>query len=448
MPVQWKVRSLPRTTPQQHLHSERIYLDECGQRIGKAAASIHDATDWDESSSPTIPATYYDRTLSTQAVLLQTARAVVYNRDEPQRSKRVRIVLDSGSQRSYITEKLKMELSLQSNGEQSMSIMTFGSRGEAPQVCDVVNVCMEVRGGQTRQLTLFTVPIICEPLTCQPISFCRDNFKHLSGLPLADPSDGDEQLQVDILIGSDQYWSLLTGNTKRGKCGPVGVETELGWVLSGPVGIPTQEQHQTTLVTHTLRVESLLRQDAQALDDRLKSFWDLESFGIGPDRSVLDEFQDKVCFTEGRYEVSLPWKDPHQLLPDNHQLSLRRLRGLLRRLRQDQEVLTEYDTIIRTQIQQGIVEVVPPEEQAEQVHYLPHHAVIRRDKKTTKLRIVYDASGSSLNECLHAGPKFDQKILDLLLRFRAHRVAFTADIEKAFLMVSAKNGRHLTIPMG
>ena len=74
------------------------------------------------------------------------------------------------------------------------------------------------------------------------------------------------------------------------------------------------------------------------------------------------------------------------------------------------------------------------------VHYLPHHAVVQGDKETTKLRIVYDASakstGCSLNECLLKGPKFDQKILDLLLRFRTYRVAVTADIEKAFLMVS------------
>ncbi len=71
------------------------------------------------------------------------------------------------------------------------------------------------------------------------------------------------------------------------------------------------------------------------------------------------------------------------------------------------------------------------EEQAERVHFLPHQAVIRRDKDTTKLRIVFDASakstGLSLNDC---GPKFDQKILDLLLRFRVHRVALTGDIEK------------------
>jgi len=56
------------------------------------------------------------------------------------------------------------------------------------------------------------------------------------------------------------------------------------------------------------------------------------------------------------------------------------------------------------------------------------------------VRVVYDASarsdGPSLNDCLHAGPKFEQKIMDILLRFRAHHIAVTADIEKAFLMVS------------
>ena len=39
-------------------------------------------------------------------------------------------------------------------------------------------------------------------------------------------------------------------------------------------------------------------------------------------------------------------------------------------------------------------------------------------------------------ECLHKGPKFEQKILEILLRFRTYQVALTSDIEKAFLMVS------------
>ena len=39
-------------------------------------------------------------------------------------------------------------------------------------------------------------------------------------------------------------------------------------------------------------------------------------------------------------------------------------------------------------------------------HYVPHHAVVLRDKETTRLRIVYDASaqsnGPSLNDSLYA----------------------------------------------
>ena len=74
------------------------------------------------------------------------------------------------------------------------------------------------------------------------------------------------------------------------------------------------------------------------------------------------------------------------------------------------------------------------------VHHILHHAVIRRDKSTSKLRVVYDASarlsGPSLNDCLHTGPTLKQNILDIILRFRTNKVTLTGDIEKAFLMVS------------
>ena len=55
--------------------------------------------------------------------------------------------------------------------------------------------------------------------------------------------------------------------------------------------------------------------------------------------------------------------------------------------------MREYDSIIKSQLQQGIVEMVELlqeefgiQEESERVHYLPHHAVIRQDKETTKLR--------------------------------------------------------------
>ena len=146
-------------------------------------------------------------------------------------------------------------------------------------------------------------------------------------------------------------------------------------------------------------------------------------------------------FKGDRYEVTLPWKEFHATLPCHYNLSVKRLTGLLRRLRQTPDILQQYDAVIRDQLERGIVEVVDDAgSQTNLTHYLPHHPVVREDKSTTKLRIVYDASaktsGPSLNDCLYAGPKFGQSIMDILLRFRTHKTALTADIEKAFLMIS------------
>ena len=101
-----------------------------------------------------------------------------------------------------------------------MAIVTFGSKGEESRVCEVVNVFMQLRSGGSRDLTVFVVPIICEALTCQPITLCRDRYTHIAGLPLADLSDGSDALEVDILIGCDHYWSFITGEIKRGDEGP------------------------------------------------------------------------------------------------------------------------------------------------------------------------------------------------------------------------------------
>ena len=138
----------------------------------------------------------------------------------------------------------------------------------------------------------------------------------------------------------------------------------------------------------------------------------------------------------------MPWKDYHPPLPDNLELCRRRLSGLLRRLKQNPQLLSEYDSVIKDQMNKGIVEVVQDPSTdtcSDRIHYLPHHGVVHQDK-TSKLRIVYDASartnGPSLNSCLYTGPSFGQSIFDILVRFRLHSVALAGDIEKAFLMVS------------
>lgn len=250
-------------------------------------------------------------TSGNQAILLQTARAIVYNPIAPEKSRRVRIVFDSGSQRSYLREQVAEGLALTSEDEKSLTIMTFGSKREQTRVCNLVRLGLITKDETSKQLTLFTIPTICEPIAGQPISICCNDFDHLAGMDLADYSDGDESLEVDILIGSDQYWELVTGETRRGNSGPVAICTKLGRLLSASTTsyVPT-----SCLFTHSLRV------DLQQLDNRIKSFWELESFGISAsEHSVYDDFGSSIRLVDGRYEVQLPWREGHPALADNYQ---------------------------------------------------------------------------------------------------------------------------------
>ena len=90
-----------------------------------------------------------------------------------------------------------------------------------------------------------------------------------------------------------------------------------------------------------------------------------------------------------------------------------------------------------------IIEAVvdPNDTTVSHVHYLPHHAIVRDDKQTTKVHVVYDGSARSvenplsINDCLLTGPNLIPKLFDTLIRFRWNTIAITADIEKAFLMI-------------
>ena len=75
-----------------------------------------------------------------KTVLLQTARSVMYNPSNPTASIEVRLLFDTGSQKSYITERARSLLSLEPCGEQPLSIATFGSAKEQMKVCPIVDV--------------------------------------------------------------------------------------------------------------------------------------------------------------------------------------------------------------------------------------------------------------------------------------------------------------------
>ena len=73
-------------------------------------------------------------------------------------------------------------------------------------------------------------------------------------------------------------------------------------------------------------------------------------------------------------------------------------------------MLHEYDQIIKHYPKNNIIEEVNENAVAIWTHYLPHHAVIKLNRETTKTRIVFDALAKSdknepsLNDILYSGP--------------------------------------------
>ena len=181
---------------------------------------------------------------------------------------------------------------------------------------------------------------------------------------------------------------------------------------------------------------------SDSLESTVGKLWDLDSLGINASDDVHESFENDISFIDGRYSVKLPWKQGHEPLPSNYANSLSRMKGQIKRLKREPEVLEEYDSFIKDQLKSGVIERVTELEGACKVHYLPHQAVIRKDAETTKLRIVYDASakegknGISLNDCLHTGPSLNPLLFEILVRFRENRVALVGDIEEAFLNIS------------
>ncbi|GFX19904.1 integrase catalytic domain-containing protein [Trichonephila clavipes] len=77
--------------------------------------------------------------------------------------------------------------------------------------------------------------------------------------------------------------------------------------------------------------------------------------------------------------------------------------------------------------------------------FLLHHGVFRPDSKTTKLRVVFNASSKttsslSLNDILYKGEILQQDLFSILLRFRQHTFVFTTDISKMFRQILINPG--------
>ncbi|XP_018371868.1 PREDICTED: uncharacterized protein LOC108766837 [Trachymyrmex cornetzi] len=116
-----------------------------------------------------------------------------------------------------------------------------------------------------------------------------------------------------------------------------------------------------------------------------------------------------------------------------------------RKLRRHAELSAQYNDFLAEYLALGHMSAIEsPSDTALTPVYIPHHSVLRETSSTTKLRVVFNASckttnGTSLNDHLLVGPKLQQDLPAILLRWRQWRFVYAADIAKMFRQILVNN---------
>ncbi|XP_070573730.1 uncharacterized protein [Ptychodera flava] len=342
------------------------------------------------------------------------------------------VLFDDGSNRTFITQRFADKLNLKSDTHENVSLSTFGDNSKQIHSMKSAMVTLHEQNGHTSTVNALIIPEISSNLF-NHVSAEILNSDHLRGLKLAHPVSNVKTMEIDVLIGADQYWNFVGNHIVRG-AGPTAISSKFGYLLSGPTG--KRGKLDSDINIHHVNVET-------HTDDDIRNWWNLELIGVKAD-SQNDENTDFETYRDthlrvenGKYIARLPWKTDHPPLPSNYAATENRTRAMVRRLTPD--LTKRYDDIITDQLRRDFVEKIQDDNKTEG-HYLPHRAV-KKDSVTTPIRIVYDCSSkqnadsASLNDCLQTGPSLINDLPAILLRFRANRVAFVSDIEKAFLNI-------------
>ncbi|XP_026479809.1 uncharacterized protein LOC113386232 [Ctenocephalides felis] len=351
--------------------------------------------------------------------LLSTVSLIVIDAEGAQHT--VRALLDSGSQINLITNSLLAKLKCPINSE-------------------AVKLTVKSRlGAFSRNINCVIVDRITHSLPSVFIDY--EGWKIPDNVSLADPSFNVPG-SVDMLIGVELYFDVLQqGCIRLGNHLPILRKSSFGWLISGVFKAELQGNVHVGLISN------------EDLHNSLTKFWQLEEISsdnamTGSDKLCEDHFMANVARLEnGQFEVALPFvEDQVERLGSSFVTAKHRFLNLERRFARDVSLFEAYSKFVREYIDLGHAEqiVLTPEEAVRNDYYfLPHHPVVK-DGNFSKIRVVFDASaksssGISLNNILHTGPKLQQDLFSILVRFRCQQFVFVADIVKMYRQIKVRN---------
>ncbi|GFV84849.1 DUF1758 domain-containing protein [Trichonephila clavipes] len=185
----------------------------------------------------------------------------------------------------------------------------------------------------------------------------------------------------------------MPGRIKRISRKLIVAKSLYGWCLIGLLGPPNK--NSSDFFAMKVVVE-------EGISKQLETFWQLENLGIVPvnenlncnDDKILQEFEENIEFRDGRCVVQLPWKvNLKESLDNNYEIAYERFSKLCHKFQNDQSLYTDYKNVVDSYVEQNIMERVPNTNVVDGAEFhLSHRAVIRHDRSSSKLRIVFVAS--------------------------------------------------------
>ncbi|XP_064471784.1 uncharacterized protein LOC135386015 [Ornithodoros turicata] len=217
------------------------------------------------SSSAVLPGT---------AVLLQTAKVWIEGTDG--RRSLARILLDGGSQRSFIRQDVPTKLGCTLLRSEDLHVGALGNSASSCTKYRCVRVFLRSQfSASCMAIEAVEYPDICSDGLPVLDSHSAQHVKNM-GLQLAD--EPSSPTDISLLIGADFYWGAVTGATARLSDYLVAVETLFGWTIQGS-GRNASGVHCRIPSVHVLHVE-VHQEDTNVIDQQLSAFWELEHLGI------------------------------------------------------------------------------------------------------------------------------------------------------------------------
>ena len=154
------------------------------------------------------------------------------------------------------------------------------------------------------------------------------------------------------------------------------------------------------------------------------------------EKVLIDKSAQKIG---NQWIIPYPWRKDPNSLPDNRNQALKRLESTERCLSNNPEQAEAYHKQIAEMEEMKFSRKLSKEEIGKYegpVHYISHHAVVRPEKKSTPVRIVFNSpatyQGSRLNDYWKKGPDLLNRLFGVVLRFREREVAISDDISEMY----------------